>query len=640
MRNPSVDREDRGAALLLAAMVCAILATVGLVFLSLADTETRITTLRRDQEQVMRTADAGALSVKAWFDRPVSGEPGAGAQHLFLSRFDLRDPAHFDRAARLIDADADDLTPPVPADGSPGREFYRQGRNVSAGYPHLDFFGKPFRGSTALAFLGTAQGPDLVLSDLPGVVDLLDEINAELFPRQEITGRIERIDVFGPPSIAASSPGARLGVATVQVTAAKYRRLDRSGGVQVVPPGARPTARAVVRMGLAEIPVGSPRGALEACGDLTVGGRLRARWGRVTAMGRVTLAGPAAALDVNVASGFPYSSLGRHITGLAPGDDLAAWLGNADRVVEDPWLVVAAGGLLTGWETLADQPFPYSASIEPGRDHSNLFQRIGGLRCPSFDYDLWKSLSLGVGPGDRHSRYFAFDPNSGLFRENGRGPLRSVREWTHGEQGLFFFDTTDGSRPRAGNLTPPVRIAGGDWSTAGLIYLNARSFEADSIRGTSRILLPPGEPFDDRDRDGVQTSSEFHLNLRYPVSVGTGAAGDEFAREITAAQTAVAASPDGETYRVDTTMDRDLRGIPIVAEINLMGLLVNSGEIVAQGAWTVYGSLVAGGDVTQSAPGADSPTIYFDDRFNTGEWPPPEIAMPRTYITFWQTSHP
>ena len=115
---------------------------------------------------------------------------------------------------------------------------------------------------------------------------------------------------------------------------------------------------------------------------------------------------------------------------------------------------------------------------------------------------------------------------------------------------------------------------------------------------------------------------------------------DDILKQAVATQSGSAASPDGETYAVSTSLQRDPRGIPVVAPVNLFGVLYNSGDIVAEGNLVVYGSLVAGGDVVQTSAMAATPIIYFDERLNTGEWPPPEIAMPRTFITFWQTTRP
>jgi hypothetical protein len=595
----------------------------------------------RDRDQLLNVAETGALAVKRWFDQPVSGDPSSAAtvRHAFLDRFDLRDPASFDRTRRLID-DGDPATPPVPADGTPGREFYRQGREVVAGLPHLDLFGKPYGRSTVLSFLGTEDGPDLVLEDRPGSVDPLDEINAAIFSDQEATGRIERIEIYAPPSEPDGSAAARLGLATVKVTAAKYLRLDGSGVVPVVPAGARPIGRAVVRMGLAEIPTNAPRGPLESCGGIVSSGPLRARWGRVQAVGDIELPDRLDRLDTMVASGFPYASFGRRISGTVSGGDLADWLNDPDDSVEDPWLKVVAGGDLIGWASYPDQPLPYRQTVGIDVDHSNLFQRVPGMTCPSFDYDLWKGIATSIVPPDRRVHYFTYDPATRLFRERGAGPARSVRDWTHGQSGIFFFDTADGARPTAANLTPPVVITGGDWSTAGIIYLNAASFGATAAAGVNRVLLPPGEPFDDVDHDLAHSMTETFVNLQYATTLGAGATTDDMVKLAPAAQTVSATSPDSETYVVSTTLQRDARGTPLLAPVNLFGVLFNSGDVVAEGDSVTYGSLVAGRSVTQRAAGAATPWIYFDERLNTGEWPPPEIAMPRTFVILWQTSHP
>jgi four helix bundle protein len=633
---------EKGSALVAALLVAAALSILGLTFLQIADGESRIAARSRDRDQLLAIAETGARMVKTWFDAPVSGDPSdpGAVRHAFMGRRDLRDPRPFLRVRRLLDLDGDPLTPPVSADGSAGRELYRQGRELAAGVPHLDLFQKPFRGDTATAMLGTEEGPDIVLEDDPAAVDLLDDLNADLLGRQEVPARIERIEISGPPAARIGSASRRLGVALVKVTAALYRRLDRSGPVPVVPAGESPIARSIVRMGLAEIPTNTPRGPLEACGSITARGRLRAAWGRVIAVNNVTLADALDRLDATVASSFPYGSLGRHIAGSAPGQPLAAWLASADNSVEDPWLKVLAGGVLVGWESLGDQPFPFDPLRQIDLDHSNLFQRVPGLACPSFDYRLWKQIATASMPADRYVHYFTYDAATGLFREAGGGPPRSVRDWTNGQQGIFFFDTADGNPPGPGNLTPPVVISGGDWSTAGLIYLNARSFQAGSVKGTDRVLLPPGEPFDDADQDLAYDPGETFVNLRYATSWSAGASSDDMLKEALAAQSARATSPDGETYALSTTTARDARGTPLLAQVNLFGVLFNAGDIVAEGDAVHYGSLVAGRNVVQTTANADTPAIYFDARLNTGEWPPAEIAMPRTYVTFWQTSHP
>ena len=174
----------------------------------------------------------------------------------------------------------------------------------------------------------------------------------------------------------------------------------------------------------------------------------------------------------------------------------------------------------------------------------------------------------------------------------------------------------------------------------GMIYLNAVSFAADSVGGVDRVVLPPGEPYDDMDHDGARDGLETYVNLMYGTTIGSGAVTDDIVKQSVATQNGSATSPDGERYGVATTLQRDARGLPGLAAVNLFGVLYNSGDIVAEGSMVVYGSLAAGDDVIQVSSSAPTPVIYFDDRLNTGEWPPPEIAMPRTFISFWQTSRP
>jgi four helix bundle protein len=620
-----VERQ-RGAALVVTLIACATLTALGLAVVQMGEISLRTAARARDREALREVAESGARAVKRWFDAPASGDPAQPAtlRHLFLGRFDLRDPSLFVRVRRLLDHDGDPATSLVPADGTSGRELYRQGR--------LDLFHKPWRAGTLLALSGPERGPDLVLEDQDGVVDTMDRINAALFDDQT-AGRLLRIEIHGP---GADASGRRLGMAEVDVTAARYARLAWDEGLPVAPPGSDPVDLAVVRFGLAEIPLSAPRGPLSAWRGLTVVGPLRARWGRVVAGGDVRLAATVAALDTTVASGFPYASVRRRIE----GTPLAAWQAQPLDRVEDPWLKVLARGSLLGWEALGDQPFPHDPGLPPDRDHSNLFQRVAGAACPAFDYATWKTLvttSLAI---DEHVHHFAFDASSGLFREGGAGPARSVRDWTHGRDGIFFFDTTDGRPPTGSNLTPPVVIAGGEWSTAGLIYLNAVSFYANGAAGAPRVLIPPGEPYDDANGNLSWDAGETFVNLAYATTAETGFPTDDMRRQPLAAATAAASSGTGEMYEETTTASRDMRGLPISASVNLFGVLYNAGNILGEGDAVHFGSLIAGDSIVQVTPGAASPVIYFDDRLAGGAWPPPEIAVPRTAVTVWQTQHP
>ncbi|MFQ5700692.1 MAG: hypothetical protein ACE5HU_02495, partial [Acidobacteriota bacterium] len=178
----------------------------------------------------------------------------------------------------------------------------------------------------------------------------------------------------------------------------------------------------------------------------------------------------------------------------------------------------------------------------------------------------------------------------------------------------------------------------GDVVTDAKIYLNAVSFFVDQARGHARAIIAPGEPFDDENGDHAHDPTETFINLRYPLSLGAGGRSDSFLEDPSAAQASMVVAPGGESYQVQTTTGRDERGLPIVAPVNFMGVFYNAGNIIGEGTATYFGALVAGGDVRQTSVHADSPTIYFDQRLELGLWPPPEIAIPRTYITLWQSS--
>ncbi len=632
------DQRSRGSALVITVLVSAVLTTLGLAFLALGDTEQLIASSGRNSEQLLHTAESGLRMVKAWFDQPITGNPSLSSQvmHRFLGLYDLRNPALYDRTRRIFDHDGDPSTPPVLADGSVARPYYRQGRTLWAPSPYLDLFHKPYRGDKTTTFMGSTDAPDLLLEDKPNVIDLLDVLNNAVFTRQERTGRISRIAIYAPPMVAFGGVLKPAGIATVEVTVAKYRRLKKVGIVPLVMNQSLKLGELTARFVLAEVPAIVAEGALESCGPLVSTGELKARWGKVIARGDVTLPSN---LDVRVSSAFPFESLDRRISGSLPGDDYYEWVNHPATVVEDPWLEVSTAGELSGAGALADHPWPYDPNAAIGLDHSNLFQRAAGADCGEMGYATIKSAA---GSGEEHARYFSWDGATGLFREHGSGPARSVRDWTHNAEGLFFFDTRDGAPPNGHgpgdpqtNLTPPAVIENSDWAFSGLLYLNAESILIRNVAGVSRVIVPPGEPYDDADGSGAWEAGEAFANLFYPTTLVRGSPGSEILKSTGATQTANATSPDLESYSYSTTVGRDPQGIPILAQINMFGVLFNAGDIVAEGQARHYGSLIAGHAVVQSTPGADTPEIFFDERLNKSTWPPAEISFPRTHVTLW-----
>jgi hypothetical protein len=628
----------RGSALLIALLVMATLTVLGLGYLALADTETLIAGNDRDAEQLLHVAESGMRAVKAWFDQPVTGTPGVTTQvlHRFLDAFDMRNPALYVRTNRVLDDDGDPNTPPVAADGTAARPYYRQGRTLWAPSAFLDFFHKPYRGDLTTTFLGTESGPDILIVDTPGIVDLIDLLNYRLFTEQSRTGRIVEIAIYGAPEVDFGSGPRRAGICTIKVTTAKFRRMGAIGIVPVVTSSSIKVAERVTRVVLSETPGTAANGPLESCGPLSVTGALNARWGKVIASGDVTLT---ANLDGGVASAYPYKTFSRRISGMLPGDDFYTWLNVEDVTIEDPWLKVLTAGDLTGSPSANQQPLPYAQGIPIDFDHSNVFQRVAGVACGVFDYDRMKSAAAS---GEETARYFTYDAATGLFREWGVGPARSVGDWTHNQEGLFFFDTIDSLHPNGygpgdplTNLTPAVLIENTDYAFSGLLYLNAESITIRNVTGMNRVIIPPGEPFDDANGNGRHDAGEVFVNLMYPTSVVMGSAGAVIQKNLGAVQTGSATSPDLEMYSFTTTTGRDAQGIPITGTVNLFGVLYNAGDVVAEGPARHFGSFIAGHAVVQSTPGADSPEILFDQRLNTGLWPPAEIAFPRTQLSTW-----
>jgi len=627
-----------GSALMVTLLLTATLTILGLGFLTMADTELVISSSGRDSEQLLHTAESGVRMVKAWFDQPVTGNPALSSQvlHKFLATYDLRNPALFDRTKRLFDHDGDPNTPMVLSDGTAARPFYRQGRTLWAPSAYLDLFHKPYRGDALTEFRGTAAGPDILIADNPAGVDFLDKLNQALFSDQARTGRITEIAIYAPPEIPVGSAMKRAGICTIRVTVAKFRRMGVIGVVPVVTPTSVKVAERSIEAVLNEVPGALADGPLESCGTLSVTGALRAHWGKVIASGDVTLASD---LDLGVPSAFPYKTFSRRLNGTGPGDDFIVWSSNADDTIEDPWLKVMTAGSLVGAASSADQPYAFSQATAVDADHSNLFQHEAGVGCAAFRYGVMKAAAAS---GDETARYFAWDPGTGLFREGGIGAAKSVYAWTHNQEGLFFFDTRDGEAPNGHgpgdaltNLTPPVVIENVDWNFSGLLYLDAESIRMSNVVGANRVVIPPGEPFDDANANGSWDAGESYVNLSYPTTILSSSPGSVFTRSAAAAQSASATSPDLESYTFATTVGRDRQGIPITGQVSLFGVLYNAGNVVAEGTARHYGSLIAGTAVVQETPGADSAEIFFDQRLNTGEWPPAEIAFPRTHLTRW-----
>ncbi|HKY32167.1 MAG TPA: pilus assembly PilX N-terminal domain-containing protein [Candidatus Polarisedimenticolia bacterium] len=638
---------ENGSALLITMMVMVILTLLGLSYLFLADTENLIAQNQRDSDQLLFVAEAGARMVKAMFDRPPYGAPSDpnSVLYRFLNTYDMRNSAYYDRAQRIFDHDNDPNTADVAADGTSGRPYYRQGLTVDPNLPaYLSFFDKPYRGSAVAAFMGTEAGPDLILQsnsldpNASGSLDLLDQLNGALLADQPNTGRIQRIDIYAPPVIMVNGTPTRYGIATVKVTAAKFRHLGEVGGVKVTTPTSRQVAERVVKMVLNEAPYPGPAGPLQSCQGISTNGAFAVRWGTTTSIVDTTISPSEAQLKNRAAQSVPWATQKSYISGADLTNYIAARAGTASATLDDPWFQIVTGGTFnppldpnTSPGNLII-PYPYNAGTPTADDNSNLFQH-SVVSCPSFEYDLWKNVAQS-GFGDAH--YFVPVGNADSWRENGVGAAKTFAQWTKGNKGgLYFFDTMDGlpPDPNGTNLIDEVFLtAADDWAGGGFAYLNALNMEQQGIDadGVNRVLLPPGEPYVDANGNKAWDPNEQYVNLQYATTAMGSFVVDPNAGGQTSTQTAVT----GESFTYTNSSGRDDQGLPILQAINWYGVIYTSGMWEAAGNGNFFGSIVTRMGVVSTA---GTPNLWFDERLIKGQWPPPDIQLPRTMITVWQT---
>ncbi|HKQ62867.1 MAG TPA: hypothetical protein VJS92_16360 [Candidatus Polarisedimenticolaceae bacterium] len=589
--------DERGSALVIAILVAAILALLGISFLMIGATENLIADNQGLKAQALYAAEAGVRAAAHWFDAPRSalGFPTA---------------AVVDRSLRRIDLDGPGPDPEQVATGTPLLPFYKQGIDANADGAD-DLFEKPYRGTPEQALLGTHDGPDMRIdADASTASRTFLESFSELLlgdpPTAPRAARITRIQLYAPPYFRQGGRWLRYGMGTVEVTAQIYETAT-----------GRSIAKRVARAVLNEVPYSQAYGPLQSCRGLTYLDPSGLHWGSVTAMGTASI----------VLANVPHS-VPRGIPGVprvdsiwSPGftaafaDYKAQVEGTPGTTIADPWLrMLSQGGV---GQTDPTAPWkswlPPAPAPGPADDDSNVFQNQTALSCPDFDYAIWKRIAQS---GERGARYFT-DAGSGRFQENGTGGSQTFEAITHGQEGLFFFDTNDGQAPRDAdsngvfdNLTTPgIRVSGQAWSFRGMLYLNAVSFQADAVTGSPAQLVPPGEPFQDTDFDGRYDAGEVWLNLAYPAALGT-------------------------PFPIQPGGTHDDRGDPIDSTVSLAGILYTSGTFEAKGVARHYGSVIARSGVTQTSGVAGAPEIYWDATI-PGRWPPPGWALPRVYVSSW-----
>ncbi|NIL99998.1 MAG: hypothetical protein GTN89_03380 [Acidobacteria bacterium] len=602
------DRE-RGSALVIALLVTVVLALLGISFLLMAETENRIAQNERLSAQAYFAGQSTLRVVKSWFDSPAGGVAVPAL-------------ADVDRTRRRIIDETDPYDPNdvTNADGTLGSApYYKQGVDLD-GDTLDDIFDRPYRVGALHQFLGTEDGPDIVIdeADSTSAVYLraLEQTLLPGYPGNNLAFRIARIDLFAPPYARVAGGGwGRYGLATVRVL---VRLLNTATG--------RVAAEREVTAMLGEVPYWGAYGPLHSCAELTLTGTpMTVHWGAVTAVESMRL--PATIGDLP--SGLP-----RELPVVPRADALLSTLSWADwttevagQAAEDPWVrFLPALNLVAPAVPTDPHPYPSpwggwtSGDPPPGPCcdvYSHVFQDQLLVGCPYYDYDDWKAVATS---GERGVHYFSWDGTR--FVEDGVGAAGTLQALTDGREGIFFFDTTDGLAPHdddlngaMDNLTPAITITGG-WDFRGVLYANAVSFGFNAATGVDRQIRAPGEPFLDADSDGAFDAGESFVNLDYPTTSGTA-------------------------FDAPTILDagiRDDRGPAITMPVSMHGLLINQGAFEATGTGTVYGSVVAVGGVTQVVADGSQPTprLIFDASILDG-FPPVGWDLPRVTVTGWVT---
>ena len=630
---------ERGSALVIALLVTFILSLLGVSFLLMGQTESRIAANERNALQAFYLAEAGSSLVQSWFDRPGS------ALHFPA-------PEVVRRSQREV-LDETDPYEGTPTAGTQYKEIAASSTDVDLdGDGLVDLFRPPYRGGVGVehALLGTESAPDLVIDDAdldPAMGAYLIELSRDMFGPELAgpgrRGRISRIAIYAPPYVPSSGNWTRYGIATVEVTARIYRLDEDRVETGVL-------AERTVKTVLNEIPYGTPVfGPLHACGDLEFSGHLNAHWGSVTTGGNLDGYLPGAP---NIDDSVPRS--------VPPGPRLdSLWVDQGGKencvleynsrahgeVVADPWLRVVARNEIVVVPPLSDDqpwktPAPYFPDSPPACDpvrtddldccdHSNLIQAHPLVSCPEYDYDFWKSIA-GSGRSDVH--YFTYD-SAGLFLESGVDTPVSFQDATNGKRGLFFFDTEDSLAPHdddlngvPDNLTPAVTVST-NWQASGFIYLNAEEFGINGPLTPPQDVLvrAPGEPYLDANNNREFDAGEAWVNLEYPK-----VAGDTFkiSKDNDDADDG-ASSGTGAVRNTASPFEIDM-------PVSFSGIIYTSGNVTASGSGAFYGSIIARGAITLGEAG-DSPDFYWDERI-VRRWPPlAEVGLPRVVATRWHS---
>lgn len=617
---------ERGSALVLAVLVMAIMTLLGVSYLLMADTENKIAENELLSAQALYFGEGVTREVKRWFDRPPYS--ATGDANLSRPTTDVMDRTTW----RSIDVDGPGPTPPVAADGSSARPYYKVGIDRDRD-GNDDVFDKPYRPALGDMFVGTAAGPDIRMDRTANAVTatFLDGLSEKVMPAfpagaAEVLSRIKRIDIYAPPSLESGGGNwVRYGVATVSTQV----QILRNPGA----PDEQILADRTVTAVLNETPAGGTFGPLHSCDELGWSNAFNVHWGPATAGTTGDMpTGPHNAMYRSIPRDLPATPRLDLLHGhLSPSGD-ANWnalvAGLQGKVVEDPWFRFFAGLSVRNWSALGS-PQAYAPGTSD-QDESNKFQDYPNVPCPEFDYETWKSIAKSGG-SDVH--YYAWDTGT-RFRENGSGTSAEFETLTGGKTGLFFFDTKDGLPPHdfdagnvASNLTPEIKIQSANYGARGFLYVNTSLWRVAGSPGQPAIFTFPGEPFRDENENGVRDPGEGWINLRY---TGVTQLDDPLIVDANDAYDLSVPSPSTPVPVWNA------RGPSVTHDAIVWGILYVTGQFDADGTPYYDGSVItyAGTETGSKTPGTAN--LYWDPALKDN-WPPLGWDLPRVIVTRWQT---
>ena len=366
-------------------------------------------------------------------------------------------------------------------------------------------------------------------------------------------------------------------------------------------------------------------------------------------------------------SGIPWTTATDYVDLLAYTADVGSGGGT---VIEDPWSALRTTGQITIYApdtSPIPDPTGWPGGYTADTDLSMLIQFDPTIQCPQIEYALWKEVAQFGGDNVHYMTWSTGDE----FQENGSGTVDDAEDWIEGNPGLWFFDTTNGVAPDGTNLTPSISFSGGVYA-AGFLYFNTTDLRTTGAGATTvdTIMVPPGEPFTDTftggpaftgvynaepfidaNANGIWDPGETFTDTIPPgnggtdgsydaepwvnIDYGTVAPYDMRVVDLPGTETQ-AVTVGAQTVTRTTTNARDDAGLPIVMNVNFVGVVFKEGVFEAQGNMIYYGSVIGKQRV---GPGAGTPDLYFDERLIKGEWPPPELTLPLTMVTVWKTDY-